>query len=251
MIGELRDRAKRAIGDSPAGPAARSAYRAVFRPAVARRERRDNDALKVIMAATLGPDSSAIDVGAHRGDVLRDIVRLAPHGRHVAYEPIPDMHRALVAEFPGVDVRAAALSDEPGETEFTHVRTSPAYSGLRERTYPGREELEKIPVRLETLDTALAVGLAPAFIKIDVEGAELQVLRGGIELLSRHRPLVVFEHGNDASPAYGTEPAQVWELLNDAAGLRIFDLDGGGPYSLAQFEETFRSGSRWNFMARA
>lgn len=246
----MRDRAKRAIGESPAGPAARSAYRAVFRPAVARRERRDNDALRVILAATLAPDSCAIDVGAHRGDVLRDIVRLAPHGRHVAYEPIPDMHRELTAAFPGVDVRAAALSDEPGETEFTYVRTSPAYSGLRERSYPGREELEKISVRVETLDGDLPADLAPAFLKIDVEGAELQVLRGGIELLARHRPVVVFEHGSGASPAYGTTPVQVFELLSDGAGMRVFDLDGGGPYSLAQFEEAFAGGERWNFMAR-
>jgi FkbM family methyltransferase len=246
----LRHRSKRAVARSPAGPALRRTYRAVFRPAVARRERRDNDALRVVLAATLAPDGSAIDIGAHRGEVLRDMVRLAPLGRHIAFEPLPDLHAELTRMFPGVDVRDAALSDEPGQTRFVHVRTSPAYSGLRERAYPGEEELEEIDVRVETLDAALPEGFVPALVKIDVEGAELQVLRGGLDTLARHKPLVVFEHGKGASPAYGTRPADVFELLTAQVALRVFDMDGEGPYSLAQFEEAYEQGSRWNFLAR-
>lgn len=197
-MNELRDRAKRAIGDSRFGPAARHAYRTVF---------------------------------------------------NRAYEPLPEFAAELRSGFPGVDVREAAHSDEAGETEFIHVRTSPAYSGFRERAYPGQEDLQRIRIEVQRLDDALPEGFVPEFLKIDVEGAERQVLAGGIETLARHKPLVVFEHGKGSAGAYGTRPADVHELLVGRAEMRIFDLDGAGPYSLGQFEEAYERGSHWNFMA--
>jgi hypothetical protein len=77
------------------------------------------------------------------------------------------------------------------------------------------------------------------------------VLRGGLDTLTRHKPVVVFEHGKGASPGYGTRPADVFELLTVQVGLRVFDMDGEGPYSLGQFEEAYEQGSHWNFLARA
>jgi hypothetical protein len=41
----------------------------------------------------------------------------------------------------------------------------------------------------------------------------------------------------------------VWELLHDRAGLRIFDLDGNGPYSMTEFEDEFSVARRWNYVA--
>jgi hypothetical protein len=59
----------------------------------------------------------------------------------------------------------------------------------------------------------------------------------------------VFEHGKGASDYYGASPRDVFSLLVNTAGLRIFDLDGNGPYSLPQFEETYDRNDRWNFVA--
>ena len=102
-----------------------------------RRDRLDNEHLQMLLAFTLAPDSNCIDVGAHKGDVLRDMVRLAPAGRHVAFEPLPDFYEELVREFPGVEVRSSALSTEEGEAAFTYVKSNPGYSGFRERTLSG------------------------------------------------------------------------------------------------------------------
>jgi hypothetical protein len=89
-------------------------------------------------------------------------------------------------------------------------------------------------------------------IKIDVEGAEEQVLRGALETIRRHQPVVVLEHGNSAA-AYGTRPDDVFRLLCDEAGLRIFDMDGVGPYTLERFRVVASppAATRWNFFARA
>lgn len=214
----------------------------------ARRDRLDNERLLQLLAFTLGPDSCCVDVGCHQGEILREMVRLAPEGRHVAFEPVPASHARLAEEFPGVDVRHTAASDTDGESEFTVVPDLPSHSGLRERSYPGSPRLEKISVRTERLDSALPEGFAPDFLKIDVEGAELQVFRGALETLRSHRPTVWFEHGAGSSDHYGTSAADVHRLLVGEVGLRIFDADGAGPYSEAEFEAVFNE-PMWSFVA--
>jgi FkbM family methyltransferase len=224
--------------------------RRTFDP-LARRALRDEQGLRVVLASLLREDSSAVDVGANEGDVLDWIVQLAPRGSHVAFEPIAALHERLVRRFPGVDVRRSAVSDEAGEAEFNQVLDAPAYSGLRQRRdLPGgAQRVERVSVRTERLDDVLADGPPPKLIKIDVEGAELGVLRGAVQTLERHRPHVVFEHGAGGADLYGTRPTDVFDLLRDA-GLRIFDLDGEGPYSRARFEEVF-SEPVWNWVAAA
>ena len=74
------------------------------------------------------------------------------------------------------------------------------------------------------------------------------VLRGGLKLLRRHRPTIVFEHGIGASENYGSGPDDIHGLLVDDLGMRIFDLDGTGPYTAEEFRAVF-SQPIWNFMA--
>ena len=217
----------------------------------ARRDRRDERLLELLIAFTLAEDSNCIDVGAFTGTVLRRIVWYAPRGRHIAYEPIPRLHARLVEEFPRVDVRRAALSDHRGEKTFVDVSDEPALSGFRERAYSRNVARRQIEVPVEDLDSSLPTDYVPALIKIDVEGAELEVLRGAIGTISRHKPVVVFEHGKGAAPAYGTQPADVHELLCGEAGLRMFDIDGNGPLSVDAFTEAFERGRVWNFVAHA
>jgi len=216
------------------------------------RDGTDFQSMRRLLAFTLRPDSCCIDAGAHRGALLAEMVRVAPHGRHVAFEPIPELAAFLREGFPGVEVHEAALSDHAGEAEFAHVRgQAEGWSGLRFRPLPTGEEaeVEQIQVRLEALDEVLPRRYRPAVIKIDVEGAEEQVFRGALKTLRRHRPVVIFEHGSGSAEEYGTTPASIHALLADEAGYRIFDLDGNGPYSLEEFEHAFYAGERVNFVA--
>jgi len=247
ILSRLRPTAKQAAERAGLGEAVERLM-PVLGGRVARRDRRDNQAMRLALAIALGPDSDCVDVGASEGRVLEQLVRLAPRGRHIAYEPLPAMHAALQARFPDVDVRCRALSDDASKVEFTHVITRPGYSGFRERRYPGDERLQKIQVETETLDESLPEGFAPALVKIDVEGAEGEVLRGARRILERHRPVVLLEHG-EAARVYGTTPAEVHGILVTDCGLRMFDMDGYGPYSLDAFEDVVARGAYWNFAA--
>jgi hypothetical protein len=154
-----------------------------------------------------------------------------------------------VAQFPSVDVRQVALSNTVGESSFVYLKDMPGRSGFQERIFSPSQHVEKITVQTATLDTILPEGYVPALIKSDVEGAERLVLEGAIETISKYKPIVVFEHGKGGADHYDTHPSQIYELLHDRAGLRIFDLDGNGPYNLRQFEETYARNDHWNFVA--
>jgi hypothetical protein len=109
-------------------------------------------------------------------------------------------------------------------------------------------EVEQLTVKLEVLDEVLDPDFRPVVIKIDVEGAELQVLKGARATLERHRPTLVFEHGSGSAEVFGTYPRDIFALL-DALAYRLFDLDGNGPYGVEAFEQAFFSGERVNWVA--
>jgi FkbM family methyltransferase len=213
-----------------------------------RRDRLDNEHIALLLAFTLSATDNCIDVGAHSGTILREIVRLAPGGRHIAYEPLPEFASRLRREFPDVDVRNAAVSDAAGEATFFRIVGGEMQSGLKLRTGTPPAAGEPFTVRVEKLDEALPGDYVPALIKIDVEGGERQVIQGAMETLVRHAPTVIFEHGPGAEREYETSPEQVYDLLASGAGMRIFDIDGVGPYSRDQFVETYQR-PIWNFVA--
>lgn len=221
-----------------------------FLPAHIRADIRDSELLVALMEELLEPDSDCLDVGAHAGSVLSEICRIAPSGRHVAWEPLPGFAGRLREAFPDVEVRQAALSDESGESEFAHVVADPGWSGLVARPTPAGGRVETITVRTERLDDALPAGVLPAFVKIDVEGAEERVLRGALETLRRHRPVIAFEHGLGSADHYGTTPAAIHRLLSGELGYELYGLDGDGPYDESRFGEIFATGERVNFAAR-
>lgn len=225
------------------------ALRRSFLPDHVRRDIRDHELLVGVLAHELRRDSDCLDVGAHAGSVLREIVRLAPHGRHVAWEPLPAFASALRRDFPGVHVREAALADTAAERDFTHVLAEPGWSGLAARPTPRGGRTATLSVRTERLDDVLPEDIRPAFVKIDVEGAEAHVLRGAERTLRRHRPLIAFEHGRGSAEHLGTAPGGLHDLLN-GFGYAVTGLDGDGPYDRARFEALFVSGERVNFLAR-
>jgi len=236
-------RLAKAAGLGPAVRWVRGFGRTPDRPP--RRGAIDQEQMRRLITLGLRADSNCIDVGANVGSVLIHIVRAAPLGRHIAYEPIPHLAADLAARFPTVDLREAALSDRNGESTFQWVRNMEAHSGLFRRRYPGEPDIEQITVRTERLDDHLPIGYVPNLIKIDVEGAALYVLRGAVETLIRHQPMVLVEFGRLATPWTGTTSDDMYDFLTDTVHYRLYDFDGKGPYSRADFATT----NYFNFVA--
>lgn len=203
----------------------------------ARQALREEIAIGAVLASSLRGDATYVDVGGNRGQVLGEAVRVAPRGRHVAFEPIPSLAAYLAQAFPSVDCRQVALGSRPGTAQFCHLRGLDGWSGLRRNPQISDErgDPEYITVRVSTLDAELE-DLTPRVIKIDVEGAELDVIDGGRALLSRAKPLVIFEHVATAAALYGAAPAALFDLLSGLE-YEIFSITGGGPFTRLAFAE--------------
>lgn len=200
-----------------------------------------------------------IDVGCHRGSVLRHMLAAGQDNEIHAFEPVPFLYRELLETFgslPNVKLHRLALSDRQGEASFQLVRTNPGYSGFRRRTYPRPDEIiDTIQVPVSRLDDVVKPDpdRPLRFLKIDVEGAELAVMQGAIRTLTREQPYIVFEHGLGAADHYGVDPEQVYDLLAGACGLRISTmrdwLRDEPPLARARFARMFREGREFYYLA--
>jgi FkbM family methyltransferase len=255
---------KSMILDTPLERPARAAKRAVSWLRGERledwqiRTMRDNRRMQKILQSQLQENSNCIDVGAHAGEWLEQFVKLSPHGKHFAFEPLPHLAKALQEKFPNVSVQQCALSDVEGTCTFYHCPQLEGWSGLKQQPYPIKAAVNEIQVQTRLLDRILPVDLPITYIKIDVEGAELQVLRGAVETLRRFKPHVVFEHARVHAHEYGTTPQMIFDLLNDQCGLAVCTLDGTKltRSSLAEMcrrshDSNYDKNAETNFLARA
>jgi FkbM family methyltransferase len=182
------------------------------------------------MQASVQPGSVAYDLGANVGYhtlVLAGLVGAA--GTVVAVEPAATDRAALEATLrlngqTNVRVVSSALAEQSGMVEFTTF----GYSGIsriaREHE-PADATIQTVPVT--TLDHLVFEDgyAAPSFIKMDVEGAELRVLLGAMQLLAAYHPTIVCEVRWQATyepictllTAHGYTPHVLWhgEAIGD------------------------------------
>ena len=207
------------------------------------------------MQIVLEHNSTFIDVGSHKGEVLSKALKIAPKGKHYAFEPIPQIHKKLDKRYGQYcDIKNIGLSDHFGETSFNHVVSNPAYSGIKQRTYPKKEKIEEITIQVDTLDNQLLEQERIDMIKIDVEGGELDVLKGAIKILNKFHPVIVFEHGKGAAEYYETTPQEVFTFL-DEQHYNIFTLkafiENTNQLTKDEFISLFNSNKEYYFLAKA
>lgn len=204
----------------------------------------------------LPKNANTIDVGCHKGEIMDLLLHTAPNGKHFGVEPIPEQFKYLTEKYQdkdNVSLLNIAASDEKSESTFNHVVSNPAYSGLRRRDYDNPDEKdETIIVQTDRLDDRIKLDIPIHFIKIDVEGAELQVLKGTEGIIKKHKPIVVFEHGMGASNHYGTTPTDVYTFF-EKVGMKISTmtnyLGGKDAFTLQAFEEQYHKAKNYYFIA--
>jgi FkbM family methyltransferase len=211
-----------------------------------------------LMQSVVSTATSCIDVGCHKGFFLRYMRDAAPSGRHFAFEPIPSLYQNLVKEYGhagNITVSPFALSDQNGHATFHYNHDNPPYSGLLKRRYPRKDDrVEIIDVEMRRLDDLIPADVDIAFIKIDVEGAELPVLRGGRNLIARCKPMIVFEFGTGSAENYGTTPENMFGYFEELGyGIWLLEdrLAGAASLTMAKLADEYRTNSHWYFVACA
>ena len=164
----------------------------------------------------LGPGMNVIDAGAHLGVFsLIAAKAVGPHGKVFAFEPVPKFaakvrRNALANGLTNVEVVELGLSDSEGTALcFDYA------SGTSLFRKPGRRASTTWQVRLTTLDMWAEqheVGHVE-FLKVDVEGAEISLIRGGETFIRSQRPMLFIEFNRLSQSAAGHSCEELFELL--------------------------------------
>jgi len=191
--------------------------------------------LEAVYRAALRYGDVAIDIGANVGrHTLAMSEAVGPEGKVFAYEPLPGVFRELTARIEraagplgtsNIVARNVALGEEEGQAQFSFVTDDPAYSGFRERVLPQGLHAETISVPVQRLDNALAQIDRVKFVKIDAEGGELMILRGGTALIAAHAPIISFELGNNSLVNYPYTAADYFDFF-DQLDYTIYSIFG-------------------------
>jgi len=211
---------------------------------------------KRIIKRSLKPGSNCIDIGCHKGEILDLMIKDAPLGKKFGFEPIPELCDFLYEKYksdPTVTIHPVALYDKAGTTTFQHVLNAPAYSGIKKRKYDGKNvDIVQITVESGLLDHYIPADLQIDLVKIDVEGAEFKVMKGGVETLKRCKPVIIFEFGLGAADFYDSEPNQLFTFLTEECNMKISTLKGyldrAACMTKTQFRDAFEKGSEYYFV---
>jgi FkbM family methyltransferase len=139
------------------------------------------------------PAPVVFDVGANCGDWLADARRVNAHSIIHAFEPQASLAAQIAASYPEVRINNVAVGDAPGFLDLFDYADHPGsqhaslVSGVIDQMHGRTARHTKVPV--VTLDDYCAehgVGRID-FLKVDVEGFELQVLHGSRRMLSEGR----------------------------------------------------------------
>lgn len=173
------------------------------------------------LAALIRPDDLCIDVGANVGVYTVFMAKHATAGSVIAFEPVP-LNRDLLTlnvrlnEVTNTEIRDSVVSDVAGPVRFS-ISADGAYSSMRST---GRKPtVQEMTIQGTTLDDeCLDSGRHIGVVKVDVEGAELLVLRGAQRLLSSPdmRPRVLLIELDAVNErVYGTSPADIISYLSE------------------------------------
>jgi len=173
-----------------------------------------NDQLATTLITKIcAPQKTFVDVGAHIGSIIAQVRHTDSTIKIVAIEAIPEKIRNLRKRFPFVDLHGCAVGETTGEISFFVDTQQSGYSSLARPN--GQDDKSKIEIKvpIERLDNLVKAVDVDA-IKIDVEGAELGVLRGAVGILRTCRPIVMFESGPTAENGLGYTKEEMLHFLS-------------------------------------
>lgn len=182
-----------------------------------------NERLLAVARAFVNKKSIVIDIGAHIGTFAIPIASIV--GKVIAFEPSREAFALLSCN--ATENKAAlqlvnkALGSKMGSG--TLIVRNASNAGANTLISGG-------DISVVTLDSEVTHA---DFIKMDVEGMELEVLRGGTELIKRARPVVLFEVNLSQLRAHGASP-RVLEKFFTSRGYRLYVPLEGGNSALAR-----------------
>lgn len=170
----------------------------------------------------------AIDVGAHVG--FWSFVLADWFAHVVAFEPVPELVACFESNMDGlrnVTLRPVAVSHEPGELFMSAAHKNTGNCSIARFPADPTWTVQATTLDAECLGGGSLEGEARVgFIKIDVEGWELEVVRGGEQLIRACRPFMVVEQKPGNAERYGFRQHEAVELLQSWGARVLWEKSG-------------------------
>lgn len=177
---------------------------------------------------SLQPESVVLDIGAYIGQYTLLAAKYAPHGQVIAFEPHPESFARLTAHIArnrlqNVQAFRQAVGRRKGTLPL--VLSEQVSSSYLEMPFWGNKPT--VEVEVTTLDTVVRELKLPkvSLVKIDVEGAEGEVLQGAQETLHRFHPILIVEIDRSREEAWGDSPQTTLALL-EQEGYALYVQEG-------------------------
>jgi FkbM family methyltransferase len=205
-----------------------------------------------VLQSMTKPDTTVFDVGANIGLMAIPLLAQVPGCRVISFEPSENTVPYLRKTIEGSPYKqrwslvAKAVGRDSGRVSFSlSSKKNSLFDGLKST---GRvPEASAIEVEMTTLDEIWRNAGRPkiSVIKVDVEGAELQVLEGAAECLRQEKPSLLLEWNGKNLKAYDCPPNSLCDFAV-RNGYGLYSIPNGtkvdGPQELALqmvFTESF------------
>lgn len=148
-----------------------------------------------VLAKNTLPELQFIDVGANVGEFIIATASNPIFKNVVGFEPLPIQFAALINtvkanNYSNCKIINKALSNKIEDVNFNFSSPRGHCPGIVSNTQAGSEKLQT-----STIDNEIFADL-PTIILIDVEGYELNVMKGGINFINKVKPLIIFEYNH-------------------------------------------------------
>lgn len=157
-----------------------------------------------------------LDVGSNIGEVLLNMAKVNPDGRIYGFEPVKSTFDKLqknvsLNSFSNIYLNQLAVSDT---NETVYYQAKEGHSG---GTMMSKESKINSPNFIEamTLDNFAELNLIEKidFIKVDIEGFEMNFIKGALQTLKKHKPSIFIEVDHDKLIRQNSSPEELLSIL--------------------------------------
>lgn len=209
----------------------------LYQPLYAAYKALSDRAERRLLKSVVLPGMTVVDVGANIGVYSAFLAELVkPNGKVYAFEPEPRNFGFLeerARRSPCIVPTKAAVGEHSGSLKLYLS----ADLNVDHQTYDAGEGRRATEVAVVRMDEFLAPGTKIHFIKLDIQGYELQALKGAVRVLTENRDVkLLLEYWPYGLRRAGTEPSELLRFL-EMLGFTLSTPNGAGRKSLCDMDD--------------
>jgi len=174
----------------------------------------------------------AVDVGANIGYITLNMAKcVGMQGKVLAFEPVPPTYDRLRRNIRNnACTQVQTFSNAVGETGDHSANIFLPKGGDNAHSLSSLKQFADSNVfKVDIVRIDDVINQPVQLIKIDVEGAEVSVVRGAAETIKRSHPYIIFEYNQEALARFGHCLQDVFKVIQDTGvAYEAFDIDGNG-----------------------